>query len=418
MSAPEGLTSEAVAGYLRDQGATGVVSHSDRHHSISARVVRGHLGHRVVGGAGVDAKHQLNAVMDLVAFALAQPHLPVGVDVYLARRPGDEELPAAARTLAAAVTVDLDLRVFLLDAHGTPLEVAPGATTFESADEHRYTRWPHLLDRVQDGPPDYVRDLVTRADLDAPLAVRAYPSLSREAAWTIRVEGLTVGAFDPRGGTLGVGRPGTVTDSRKRALWTDAAETADAVPVLPDGDLDRPADLIRRFAVQLRTQLAAVADEHALESRVLRGAVPVAVQSGTTLALLKRDPVVNWGSQFPTRWGPRAGAGRYLDALLRDGTTPWALEIKVASGQGTRQYYRHAVHQAVLYRQFITTATPLCGWFDMQGLDPTACRAAVVVPDGCPPSHLDELGKLADKFDVEIIEVEKAGAVYGGGPAQ
>ena len=92
---------------------------------------------------------------------------------------------------------------------------------------------------------------------------------------------------------------------------------------------------------------------------------------------------VNWGSQFPTLWGTD-GRARYLDALLHKGRTPWAIEIKVdidGSGTGIGGYYRHAISQAVLYRQFIRAATPLHAWFKDQDLDADDCRAAVVVPD-------------------------------------
>ena len=83
---------------------------------------------------------------------------------------------------------------------------------------------------------------------------------------------------------------------------------------------------------------------------------------------------MNWGSQFPTKWGP-GGKSRYLDALLRDGSTPWAIEMKVQGGAGVGQYYRHAVAQAVLYREFIrrADATALRG-SRLESLTPPAVR--------------------------------------------
>ncbi len=43
---------------------------------------------------------------------------------------------------------------------------------------------------------------------------------------------------------------------------------------------------------------------------------------------------------------------------MRQGSVPWAVEMKVRGGGGVGGYYRHAVGQAVLYRQFIRSASP------------------------------------------------------------
>jgi hypothetical protein len=147
-------------------------------------------------------------------------------------------------------------------------------------------------------------------------------------------------------------------------------------------------------------------NEHALESRVLRGACPVRVQSGL-LQLLQPDPVTNWGSQFPTRWGHTSGnAARYLDGLMRDGRVPWAVEMKVRGSAGVGRYYRHAVGQAVLYRHFIRSAIALDPWFVEHGLDRAACRAAVVVPDlDEQPQWRDRLAAVCALVDVDLVEV-------------
>src|SRR5207237_328341 len=116
--------------------------------------------------------------------------------------------------------------------------------------------------------------------------------------------------------------------------------------------------------------------EHALESRVLSGNPKVTIQ-GTALQLLTDEPLVARGSQFPTQWR-RDGGAKYLDALLKDGSTPWAVELKC--GGNTGAYYRHGIAQAVLYRHFIRTATPTHEWFRAYGLEPQNCRAALAFP--------------------------------------
>ncbi len=79
--------------------------------------------------------------------------------------------------------------------------------------------------------------------------------------------------------------------------------------------------------------------------------------------------------------------------------------MKVEGSGGVGQYDRHALGQAVLYRQFIRQARALHFWFDDQGLDATGCKAAVVVPDLAQRSWAQRLSRLCTFFDVDFIEV-------------
>ena len=163
-------------------------------------------------------------------------------------------------------------------------------------------------------------------------------------------------------------------------------------------------------------------NEHALESRILRGRTPIDVPGIGVLDLIPPptsdlEGYVNWGSQFPTLWGI-GGQARYLDALLRKGRTPWAIEMKVdinGSSTGIGGYYRHAISQAVLYREFIRSATPLHFWFHDQGLEANDCRAAVIVPDltegNARRDHRADLQSICKLFDVELIEVDRQHAL-------
>ena len=65
---------------------------------------------------------------------------------------------------------------------------------------------------------------------------------------------------------------------------------------------------------------------------------------------------------------------------LPDDETPWAIEMKVAGSAGVGQYYRHAIAQAVLYREFIKQATPCTGGSTRRVSRPTVVRA----PSSCP----------------------------------
>lgn len=71
-------------------------------------------------------------------------------------------------------------------------------------------------------------------------------------------------------------------------------------------------------------------------------------------------------------------------------------------GVGGERYFRHAVHQAVLYRDFIRGAAPLSGWFDRFMLDQTKCEAAVVVPQGLTAAAEERLTTVAGAFDVAL----------------
>src|SRR4051812_39222574 len=108
-------------------------------------------------------------------------------------------------------------------------------------------------------------------------------------------------------------------------------------------------------------------------------------------------------------------SARYLDALLRDGSTPWALELKTEGSTGVGYYYRHAVTQAVLYREFIRRASYLSPWFEQFGLNHTACRAAVVVPEFRDPDTpwKCRLRKVCEAFDVELVMVPERFARAG-----
>ena len=118
------------------------------------------------------------------------------------------------------------------------------------------------------------------------------------------------------------------------------------------------------------------------------------------------------GSQIPTQWWAN-GSPRYLDALLRDGRTAWAVEMKEPSrAGGYGRYLRHAIGQAVLYRHFLRTASPYGQWFNAAGLDQHGVRALVLYPQ---PDELREekisprigdLWLLASAFDVQLVAVD------------
>src|SRR5205823_4452233 len=93
---------------------------------------------------------------------------------------------------------------------------------------------------------------------------------------------------------------------------------------------------------------------------------------------------------FPTLWSTN-GDPKYLDALVRRGTTPLAFELKVATG-GQGRYYRRSLLQAVLYRHFIADTEALDPWFMAAGLERTAVEACVGAPFPRPRVSLNRPG--------------------------
>lgn len=230
-------------------------------------------------------------------------------------------------------------------------------------------------------------------------------------SWSGRVEGLEVCTVEATGsqGRLDVGRPGkSGRESHERLAFLRIAGNHAGAFLLPR-DQQTVATTLREVVRARETGVLRKAQpEHLLESRVLRSAVKVLVDGTRPL-----EPVARMAPfQFPTVWTP-GGDPRFVDALMHHGSTPWVVELKVQTG-GQASYYRHAVAQAVLYREFIRTAKPLYGWFKAQGLNPKDCRAAVAVPEFRGPRHerlLRDLTASAADFDVVVIPLVGTGSL-------
>ncbi|MBN1093433.1 hypothetical protein JKP75_13195 [Blastococcus sp. TML/M2B] len=414
------ITHDQLKAALERAGAQDVTDKQDRKNSISSTVMRCRLdGRRTVAVAsGASTETCIGAVLDLLdlhlhgAGASAGEGEPAGeVAVVLGERENTEALDAIG-SLLAAMSGGPAVHIYTADATG--LRQLPPLAPADFSTSAKAVRYLGLMDRLEDGPPDLLRRLqkeVGRTEL------RAYPMLTGYPDWSLRLEGLEVGRIRAGRGWLDVGKVGrTGNEGEARRAWRAAAVQPDGGTRLIVRDDDEQSV---KLAVAALTAFAddwfrapaagaeAKQNEHALESRILRGACPIGVTSGRLELLQPDDGMTNWGSQFPTRWGHTTGnAARYLDALMRQGSVPWAVEMKVRGGGGVGGYYRHAVAQAVLYRQFIRSASPLDPWFSRHGLDRTAVRAAVAVPVlDEQPVWRDRLQGLCDLMDVELVQV-------------
>jgi hypothetical protein len=216
-------------------------------------------------------------------------------------------------------------------------------------------------------------------------AVNLHPDLTTPF-WSIRIDGLRVGRIHR-------------SKERPIRLQVGAAN-------IPTDSVDTAIDVVSKLAKHWRTTPGGHGQsEHALEAAILRGDAEVTTLTGVSLGRVDSAEHVLRAGQFPCLWSTEPGAGaRYLDVVMRDRSTPWAVELKIPLGGGGR-HYRHAITQAVLYAAFIRGATPVHGWFSRRGLDASACRAAIVVPPDMDPVWKTSLLAVAGRFDVAVAEV-------------
>ena len=101
---------------------------------------------------------------------------------------------------------------------------------------------------------------------------------------------------------------------------------------------------------------------------------------------------------------------------MKDGSTPWAVEIKVAkAGGGYGRYLRQGLTQAVLYRHFLLAAHQYDAWFTSLEMSREDCQAALLYPQPTPQvavqveHKLAALDQLCRDFDVTPIRVDVPG---------
>ena len=269
-----------------------------------------------------------------------------------------------------------------------------------------------LLPRLTAQPGPFVLALV--AAVDDP-SLHIYPSAIKSGSteiWALRLDGLQIGTASNARATLTIGKPGETEDGQARKIFTQifgqtsVSVSDESEPRAGTLGIDQAAKSIRALLRGFRRADVRGApityrsrgaygrvDEHALEARLLKGIVSL---TNEPPELVLDDHVVARGSQFPTLWG-HATQARYLDALLRHGTTPLAVELKVATG-GQGRYYRRALVQSVLYRHFIRNAPGLNPWFETAGLDRMATEGALGIPTPrrWTPGFQTQLGRLQD----------------------
>lgn len=224
-----------------------------------------------------------------------------------------------------------------------------------------------------------------------------------QPVWSGRVDGLQVCSIDRNNRaclTVGkLGRDGAVSTARSRFHSIVGMYDFPFNETKVDAAVSWLNELIRDRRSNTPGSLGATDLEHKLEARVRRGAVEIVVPNNDT-ALIPLQ------TQFPTFWSS-TGKARYIDVLAHTGNIPVVLELKVPEGAGQWQYFRAAVGQVALYREFIRRAIGLHPWFVERNLDATKCRAAVAFPmmgsERERIAALEHVQYLASLFDVDVI---------------
>ena len=259
-----------------------------------------------------------------------------------------------------------------------------------------------IISRDNEIPPKIALNL---SDLINDKSFRWYRTVTANS-WSGRIDGLQVCTIqrDGKGGTLDVGAPG------KRGKIGKARKIFLEIAGGKQGPFDEDmiheiAPVIRRLAVSRRKgRLRESQREHLLESMVLRMELVISSKKGILSPICKSYPF-----QFPALWS-QTGQARFIDALMHINEIPYVVELKEPKGSSPGQGYRHAITQAVLYREFVKNAKELHPWFSIKGINPTKCKAAIAFPKlRTIPKHqmnLKQHKDVAKAFDVEVIEIE------------
>ena len=378
----------------------GQVEHTrDAELNLSSILARGEWGDVPAVGVGGDrsAKEQISALVDAVHWCRERhPGASVLRLVIGEGRYRGVVFEALATLIAARRPDSVPFLEIMLDGIATNLPACP---TFATT---RVAGWMRSIERrLHEPEPKLVTALSAAAEHPS---FRWYRGVTA-TYWSGRVEGLEVCRIDQRRerGSLAVGRIGK--NGKRSLAGCECMELlADAPPDFTESDVISVARAVGKIvAARQMESLRDFQAEHRLEALVLRDMIHVPAGRRPGAGLLK--PVFGKRPfQFPTQWCAD-GQPRYVDILMYEGKVPWVVELKDAK-PGAGQYYRHAIGQAVLYREFVRKAPVVRAFLQRtKGLDATACRALVAFPEPKPidPLRLQRLRRLAADFDVEVV---------------
>lgn len=258
--------------------------------------------------------------------------------------------------------------------------------------------WYARLMEEKSDLPDIAKDLEAAVNDDS---FRWYRSVTADY-WSGRIGGLEVCRVSSDGKERRLQLGGINEGPAKKVFMKILEEEKVKAGAFEHHQIKDVAKAIRSLAESRKNgKLKKYQREHLLESRILSGNLKIATAAGTPVPVLGDHPF-----QYPALWVP-GGSAKFVDALMRIGDVPYVVELKAESNRG--QGYRHAITQAVLYREFIREAVALHPWFERRGLDPRKCRALVAFPEleGRNRGLLLNLHSAVGRaFDVGVAEIK------------
>jgi hypothetical protein len=395
----EFMDQKSIIDLLKSQGLEPIAKKDTARLIISEKVIRCEAGDTLIAGMGSDMKDkddQIHLVVDAVHLCCQNKKNSLKL-IFGKREKADEqaEVENAVALMTGSIKIPLIVETQL------DLELC----LFKSVPFGEDRKWMKDLLEEDRNIPDLAKDL-ERAVNDA-LFKWYRPVTGRY--WSGRAGGLEVCKIDPTGQKLilKVGSPGKDKDGPARQEFHKIL----ARDNLKEGsvshlEIEKAASAIRATAESRKNGvLKKFQREHLLESQVLSGIVEVVSKDG-----ILKPVCVDYPFQFPTLWAPKAKP-RFVDALMRLGDIPYVVELKEPSGYSRGQGYRHAITQAVLYREYVCKDEKVHPWFKKRGLDPEKCRAVVAFPelpkaDKKKQEILRQHKRVGDAFGVEIVDIK------------
>ena len=383
--------------YLESEGLTPIAKADTARLMLTGNMIRCVDGDTLIAAVGRDKskEDQINAIVDAVHWQIQTKGTTGKLHVMFGRRNNSDSI---AEVLNATAILINNLKIPL--AVKVTVDLQPQELTTRPCTKNR--NWMELINfRDKEVPPKIALDL---SDLVADNSFRWYRTVTTNF-WSGRLDGLQVCTVstDGKNGVLDVGKPGkNGRISYPREVFLKIADGKEGP--FDEKRLHEVAAIVKRLANSRRHgRLRTSQREHLLESWVLRNRITLSSEKGVLSPICEIYPF-----QFPALWSPN-GQARFIDVLMNVGSTPYVVELKEPKGTSPGQGYRHAITQAVLYREFVKNATDLHPWFIEKKLDPARCQAAIAFPKIGPGSkhqmYLKHHKNVAKAFGVEVIEI-------------
>jgi hypothetical protein len=400
----EFMGQESIIALLKSQGLDPIAKQDGSQLIISKNVIRCEDGDTLIVGMGSDMgkDDQIHLVVDAVHLCLQSKKR--NLRLILGKRTDEAEWAEVKNAVAIMIgSIDISLKIEIeVDSEK---KVDFQSESFDEDPEGKIESWMQYLSRETE-IPEFAK-VLERAIHD-PL-FKWYRSVTGRYC-SGRVGGLEVCRvyLADQHAELKVGKQGRSGNGPAREVFLKILEKED----IEEGSftlsqLTKVASVIRVIAVSRRNgALKELQKEHLLESYILSGERIIESKAGVLGPVLGNHPF-----QFPTLWSPK-GAPRFVDALMRRGDVPYVVELKEPSGFSRGQGYRHAITQAVLYREYVRRTEKVHHWFRQKGLAPDKCRAVVAFPEMTKGDKkinqmlLDQLTLVGNAFGVEIVEIK------------